>query len=417
METAALHAQIATASMETDEIHSSLIQDSITAQRKKHKLDSTGDTWMASTEGSADGASTSGRRGRSSTYSGLGLGEHSAVADILQSNNGLHAGTASPQAASSLGVGISLTPSLANIIGEAAVNQQEQHHMPTVLQPSPYQAPDTPRVSGNMCVINDEGVIRRSSQAPMIEAPAGWICLRLIDTDIRAPQELFENQGLLASATFGPGPFFLDLQWCEMKLLLHWLRFARLPLLNRAEHRLMVTLAEAYRMERLQQALGKASDFRNMTPVERSSFDSSMMVEMEGLLTTLVLMTDISRPEEEGVNAASLARITYEAMVHRMDAALKDLWPGEKRLVSIEFRFPLSHARRHAISAVGNDLVREDAGQPGWDSMANSSSSGGRQTLWNSYRGDPGRQIFHRVFFDAVARRLYHDGERWNCVG
>ncbi|KAE8224218.1 hypothetical protein CF326_g8073 [Tilletia indica] len=222
----------------------------------------------------------------------------------------------------------------------------------------------------------------------------------------------------------------------EMELLLHWLRFELVPKHVRADLDLLGLLADRYELRELIEAVRDAKDTRHMSIKERAEFDGKAVGEMQRHLGSLILWPDPrnNRPEDDnniannsaagaggggganpnpstggqGTVAATIAGPSYQAVCAVLDEDLWDLVPGTRKLVKVDFRFPLGMARQGAISPFGSDQMREMQGQPGWDSLASSSS--GRQTLWNTYRDDANRQVWHRIFFDTVAKRLWTDG-------
>ncbi|KAE8267049.1 hypothetical protein A4X09_0g5291 [Tilletia walkeri] len=217
----------------------------------------------------------------------------------------------------------------------------------------------------------------------------------------------------------------------EVELLLHWLRFELVPKHVRADLDLLGLLADRYELRELIEAVRDAKDTRYMSIKERAEFDGKAVGEMQRHLGSLILWPDPrnNRPEDDtnannsaagggpnpnpstggqGTVAATIAGPSYQAVCAVLDDDLWDLVPGTRKLVKVDFRFPLGMARQGAISPFGSDQMREMQGQPGWDSLASSSS--GRQTLWNTYRDDANRQVWHRIFFDTVAKRLWTDG-------
>ncbi|CAD6917720.1 unnamed protein product [Tilletia controversa] len=228
-------------------------------------------------------------------------------------------------------------------------------------------------------------------------------------------EEEIEEEGMMR---------FYALTKREMELLLHWLRFGIVPKHVRADLDQLGLLADRYELKELIEAVRDAKDTRYMSIKERAEFDGKAVGEMQRHLGSLVLWPDPTRSKAEsdkntttnnnsssggnGTLAATIAGPSYQAVCAVLDDELWDLAPSTRKLVRVDFRFPLAMARQGAISPFGSDQVRELQGQPGWDSLASSSS--GRQTLWNTYRDDANRQVWHRIFFDMVAKRLWTDG-------
>ncbi|KAL9937583.1 hypothetical protein V8E36_003128 [Tilletia maclaganii] len=221
------------------------------------------------------------------------------------------------------------------------------------------------------------------------------------DDDDASPVEEIDGRGLRMR--------FYALTKREMELLLHWLRYGGVPQYTRADLDLLGLLSDRYGLRELMVAVRDAKDTRYMSIKERAEFDGKAVGEMQRNLGGLMLFPDPARTNEgEGTVAATIAGPSYQAVCAVLDDELWDLAPSTRKLVRVDFRFPLAMARQGAISPFGSDQVRELQGQPGWDSMASSSS--GRQTLWNTYRDDANRQVWHRIFFDTVAKRLWTDG-------
>ncbi|KAK0543443.1 hypothetical protein OC845_006127, partial [Tilletia horrida] len=218
-----------------------------------------------------------------------------------------------------------------------------------------------------------------------------------------------EEAEQLEAALDGSMARFYPLTKKEMELLMYWLRFGIVPKHSRTDLDLLCVVADRYGIRELIEAVRDAKDTRYMSIQERAEFDGKAVGEMQRHLGSLVLWPDPRRKGEgDGTVAATIAGPSYQAVCAVLDDELWDLPSSSRKLVPVDFRFPLSMARQGAISPFGSDQVRELQGQPGWDSLATSSS--GRQTLWNTYRDDPDRQVWHRIFFDAVAKRLWNDG-------
>ncbi|KAK0560994.1 hypothetical protein OC861_006036 [Tilletia horrida] len=218
-----------------------------------------------------------------------------------------------------------------------------------------------------------------------------------------------EEAEQLEAALDGSMARFYPLTKNEMELLMYWLRFRIVPKHSRTDLDLLCVVADRYGIREIIEAVRDAKDTRYMSIQERAEFDGKAVGEMQRHLGSLVLWPDPRRKGEgDGTVAATIAGPSYQAVCAVLDDELWDLPTSSRKLVPVDFRFPLSMARQGAISPFGSDQVRELQGQPGWDSLATSSS--GRQTLWNTYRDDPDRQVWHRIFFDAVAKRLWNDG-------
>lgn len=163
---------------------------------------------------------------------------------------------------------------------------------------------------------------------------------------------------------------------------------------------LLASIAVERGIDGLAAAIATAKDRRRMDASERATFDAALAAGIEATLAEVTLSAEPTKPGVgDGVNAGRLASLTYQAFCACLDAALWALPTGAKRLVSIDFQFPLSVSRPFAISPVGNDAVREESGQPGWDANANSST--GRQTLWNTYRGQCTQPILPSILLES----------------